>query len=573
MNIADAATSSDASSATALREIAALERRGELDQAAVRCHALLQRLPDNADAWFQLSGIEQRRNKSDAALEAIDRAIACNERSAPALCRRGSILRVTGRTEEAVESHRRALAVDPDYVEAHNNLGNCLRDLRRFAEAAEHYRQAVTLRPGYAPAHNNLGVTLRELDRDEDAIRSLFHALTLKPDYANAQLNLGMTLLKQQKYAEAEGLLRRAVAQSPQDGTAYLHLASALMQMGRADEAEPVLQRAIALVPDEAEAEFDLALVLLGRGRFKEGWKHYEARWRLPENLRKGGAKQFRPSIPSWSGEPLDGKAILVQAEQGLGDGIQFCRYLPLLAARGAKATLLIAPALVRLLSPIAAAAEVTSRVENRRSFDYRATLLGLPRVFGTDIDTIPRAEGPYLFAEPDRVAAWRQRIGPAGYKICICWQGTPNTRIDKGRSIPVGAFAPLARLPGVRLISVQKRHGLDQLEHLPEGMRVETLGADFDEGRDAFLDTAGVMANCDLVVTSDTSVAHLAGALDRPTWVALSTTADWRWLRDRRDSPWYRSMTLFRQRKAGDWSTVFAEMAASLGGVLGAKG
>ena len=557
--------------AEALESIRALERAGRLNAAWSRCRDVLRRDPHNGEAWFLLSGIEQQRKRNDAALEAIDRALACDEANAPAFCRRGSLLRVLNRAEEAIESHRRALALDPGYAEAHNNLGNCLRDLRRLEEAVEHYQQAVTLKPDYAQAHNNLGVTLRELGRDEEAVRSLFRALTLRPDYANAHLNLGMALLNQQKFAEADGLLRRAVAQAPQDGAAHLQLANALLQMDRADDAEPILQRAIALVPDHAEAEFALALVLLAQGRFAEGWRHYEARWRLPSGPNAPAAKQIRTSVKPWNGEPLDGKAILVQSEQGLGDAIQFSRYVPLLASRGARVTFLVQRSLVRLMAPLAAVAEVTARADHARAFNYRAALMGLPRIFGTDIGSIPRTEGPYLFAEPERVAAWRARIGNEGFKIAICWQGTPNVRIDRGRSIPVSAFLPLAAQPGVRLISVQKRHGLDQLQHLPAWMQVETL-QDFDEGPDAFLDTAAVMENCDLVVTSDTSVAHLAGALDRPTWAALSTTADWCWLRERRDSPWYRSVTLFRQRRSGDWSTVFADMAEALGGLLGAK-
>ncbi|HVZ01566.1 MAG TPA: tetratricopeptide repeat-containing glycosyltransferase family protein [Dongiaceae bacterium] len=556
----------------ALAAVRALERAGRLGAAAARCRALLQDDPGNGAAWFLLSGVEQRRKRPAAALEAIERAVECDAGSAPAWCRRGSILRSLQRLEEAAESQRRAIAVDPDYAEAHSNLGNCLYDLGRWAAAAEHYQRAVAINPGYVQAHNNLGVALGKLDQDVAALASFHRALVLKPDYAGAMLNLGEALLKQNQLAEAEAALRRAAALAPDSGEAHLQLAAALLRMERADAAEPSLQRAIALVPGHAEAEFDLALLLLSQGRFAEGWKHYEARWRLRENANNPTARQMRRSVTPWAGEPLDGKAILIQDEQGLGDTIQFCRYVPLLAERGAKVTFLATRSLVRLLSPIAAVAEVAARVEVDRPFDYRAALLGLPRIFGTGLDSVPRTEGPYLRAEPDRVDAWRARIGTGGFRIAVCWQGNPNVRVDRGRSIPLGAFAPLASLPGVRLISVQKRYGLEQLDHLPSGMRVETLGPDFDQGRDAFLDTAAVMASCDLVVTSDTSVAHLAGALDRPTWLGLSTTADWRWLRQRRDSPWYRSMTLFRQREAGDWSTVFAEMADSLGGILGAK-
>jgi tetratricopeptide (TPR) repeat protein len=559
--------------ADALDRVRTLERQGRLNAAAAGCRNVLQQDPGNVDAWFLLSGVEQRRNASAAALDAVERALASDPANAPALCRRGSILRALGRVEEAAESQRRAIVADPRYAEARNNLGNCLRDLKRPEEAIQQYQHAIALNPDYAQAHHNLGVTLQDLDREVEAIRSLWRAVVLKPDYASAMLNLGTALLRQDKLTEAEGVLRRAVDLKPDDGVAHLQLASALLQMNRSEDAEPSLRRAVGLLPDVVEAEFDLSLLLLAHGRFADGWKHYQSRWRLPENLANPATKQVRRSVPLWAGEPVDGKAILIQIEQGLGDAIQFSRYVPLLVQRGARVTMLCRGLVVRLLAPVAAVAEVLTRVERSRAFDYRAPLMDLPRIFGTELETIPRSDGPYLFAEPERVATWRERIGADGFKIAICWQGTPNTRIDKGRSIPLSAFAPLAALPGVRLISVQKNNGLDQLEHLPAGMRVETLGPDFDAGPDAFLDTAGVMENCDLVITSDTSVAHLAGALARPTWLALSTMADWRWLRHRQDSPWYPSMRLFRQRQAGDWSTVFAEMAESLGGLLAAQG
>jgi hypothetical protein len=297
----------------------------------------------------------------------------------------------------------------------------------------------------------------------------------------------------------------------------------------------------------------------------KHGWKHYEAR------LRVSDAVPARPKVAQWAGEPIEGKSILVQCEQGLGDTLQFCRYVPLLAARGARVTLLAPPALERLLRPIAAVATVKSKPRSNARFDYRSFLMSLPGLLGTELATIPQS-GAYLVPEPERVEHWRRVLGEDGFKIAICWQGNPEAKVDKGRSIPVAAFAPLAAIPGVRLISLQKRFGLDQLERLPGGMKVERLDA-LDEGEDAFVDSAAVIGNCDLVITSDTSIAHLAGALGAPAWVALSTGADWRWLRERGDSPWYPSLTLFHQRRPGNWSTVFAEMAKALQAKLAGQG
>jgi hypothetical protein len=249
--------------------------------------------------------------------------------------------------------------------------------------------------------------------------------------------------------------------------------------------------------------------------------------------------------------------------DHGFGDTIQFCRYLPLMAAAGVEPTFLCPPRLRRLLSSLTGIRLVAERSPGER-FDAQIAVSSLPRAFATRLETVP-ASVPYLAAEPERARRWAARIGAGGFKIGIVWQGNPNPEADTARSIPLAAFAPLAAIAGVRLISLQVGCGVEQLGDLPAGMRVETLGDDFDVGSDGFVDTAAAMGALDLVVTCDTSVAHLAGALARPTWVALKQVAEWRWLRDRDDSPWYPTMRLFRQAQRGVWSDVFAAMAAEL--------
>jgi hypothetical protein len=253
----------------------------------------------------------------------------------------------------------------------------------------------------------------------------------------------------------------------------------------------------------------------------------------------------------------------VVYSEQGMGDAIQFARFLPRLAASGAKVTFLCHPGLLRLFRTLAPEMEVTDLCGPHRRFDFQCALMSLPERFGVALGDLP-GNVPYLFAESALVAQWHTRIGDAGFKIGICWQGNPLGKIDKGRSIPLAKYQPLAAVPGVRLISLQKTHGLDQLANLPGGMVVETLGR-FDEDDDAFIDTAAIMQSLDLVITSDTSTAHLAGALGRPTWVAVKHMPDWRWMLERGDSPWYPSMRLFRQPAPGDWYSVFAAMAEAL--------
>jgi hypothetical protein len=265
-----------------------------------------------------------------------------------------------------------------------------------------------------------------------------------------------------------------------------------------------------------------------------------------------------------WRGERIDGRSIVVYSEQGMGDAIQFARFLPRLAATGAKVTFLCHPKLVRLFRPFAATMEVIGFCDAERRFDFQCALMSLPDRFGVSLGDLP-GNVPYLFAEGSLVEQWRSRLGDKGFRVGICWQGNPLGRIDRGRSIPLAKYRALGEVPGVRLISLQKTHGLDQLAYLPTGMRVEALGA-FDEGEDAFIDTAAVMQSLDLIITSDTASAHLAGALGCPTWVALKHIPDWRFMLERSDSPWYPSMRLFRQPAREDWDSVFAAMAGALG-------
>jgi hypothetical protein len=265
-----------------------------------------------------------------------------------------------------------------------------------------------------------------------------------------------------------------------------------------------------------------------------------------------------------WRGEPLEGRSLVVYSEQGLGDTIQFVRFLPELVRRGAQLTFLCHPNLMRLFKPLAAEFEMAGSLAADRRFDVQCALMSLPLRLNMPV---ARPEQSYLSPEADLAAQWRARIGTHGLKVGLCWQGNPKGRIDEGRSIPLQKYLPLASVPGVRLISLQRSHGLEQLEHLPAGMTVETLG-DFDTGGDAFIDTAAIMTTLDLVITSDTAIPHLAGALGVPAWVALKHVPDWRWMLERDDSPWYRSLKLFRQPKPGDWDSVVAAMADSLRGL-----
>jgi len=485
-------------------------------------HAALLK-PDLAEAHFNRANAAARLGRQQDALEGYDRTLVLKPGFAEAHHARANALEKLGRLSEALDGFSRAAALKPALAEAHNNKGNVLCRLGRHAEAVESYTRAVRARPGYALAWNNLGSALRHLGRLEEALESCDRAIALAPAIAAAHYNRGNVL--------------KALERLPESIESY--------------------DRAIALAPEFADAHKNRATTTLLMGDFERGWERYERR-------------NARVSIPPnsgsiWTGEEnLDGKSLLIWAEQGFGDTFQFCRYASLLADRGGRVTLAVQDPLVAILKCLEPAVAVTGLGNAPAGFDCCISLMSIPHALRTCSHNIPAAI-PYLRADPDRTRQWRDRIGTQGFKIGICWQGAAGGEVDIGRSFPVRHFETLTDIPGLRLISLQKNAGVEQLRELPAGMNVETFGDTLDPGPEAFVDTAAIMENLDLVITSDTAAAHLAGALGRPAWVALSRVPDWRWLLDRSDSPWYPTMRLFRQSRSGDWPEVFAAIKASL--------
>jgi tetratricopeptide (TPR) repeat protein len=481
-------------------------------------------------------------------------------RHAGALNGLGLLAYQAGRNDAAVELIGNAVRLSPEFAEAHSNFGAALSGLGRFDEAARAFATAIGLKPDYADAHYNLGTVLANLGRMDEAVSAYKTAIRLKPGYADAHANLGAVLEKLSRFEEAVAPLDTAIRLNPGNAGAYCNLGVVLTNLGRFDEALAALHAALRLKPDFAGAHHQEAIVRLLRGDLAAAWPKFEWRWHMGNNLLP--SRHF--AQPQWRGEDISGRAILLHAEQGLGDAIQFARYAPMLAARGARVILTAERRLLRLLSGLAGVEQLVAFGDRVPAFDVHCPLLSLPGAFGTTLETIP-VEIPYLRAEGDLVDKWQSRIGTADFKIGIAWQGNPNGPMDRGRSIPLACFAPLAEIPGVRLISLQKGPGLEQLNLLPAGMRVEILGDDFDSGPDAFIDAAAAMMSLDLIVTSDTSICHLAGALNRPVWVPLKTVPHWVFMLDRQDCPWYPSMRLFRQARRGDWDDVFRRIAAEL--------
>ena len=435
-----------------------------------------------------------------------------------------------------------------------------LQKAGKFSEALQSYDQAIALSPGNANAFNNRGNVLQALNRFEEALASYEAAIALKPDHANAFNNRGNALQALKRFDEARASFEKATALRPDDAEILRNQGVVLFELKRFEEALASYDKAIALRPNYAEALKNRGLLRLLLGRYDSGWPDYEWRWKAEDC-------QTQPppiAAPPWQGEEIAGRSIAVYVEQGFGDIIQFARYLPLLARRKAKVTLIVTEKLHRLLSTLEGELEITASIKAARTFDFQCALMSLPLHFGTTLSSIP-SQVPYLRAEPKLIESWTDRIASAGLQIGIVWQGNPIGRADWGRSFPLSELFPLARIAGVRLISLQKHHGLDQLRNIPQDVAIQILGEDFDAGSDAFVDSAALMARLDLVITPDTSVAHLAGALGCPVWIALKHLPDARWLLDREDSPWYPSARLFRQEREGDWTGVFSRMEREL--------
>jgi Flp pilus assembly protein TadD len=514
--------------------------------------------PEDAERHNTLGAALLGQGRAAEAEAAFRAAVRLRPDSPEAHNNLGSALGDQGRLAEAESAYRAALHLRPDYAEAHNNLGSALSWQNRLAEAEAEYREAVRLRPDFAAAHNYLGNVFRKQGRLAEAEAAYREAVRLRPDYAEAHSNLGVALRDLDHLTEAESACREAVRLRPDSAEARTNLGNALRDLGRLDEAEAAYREALRLRAGYAEAHNNLGMLLLSLGRFGEGWAEYDWRWQV-----RG---QSRPAFggPAWGGEPLSGGTLLLWAEQGLGDTLQFVRYAALVKERVGAIVLECPPALIPLLSHCAGIDRLVGRGAPLPPFDAHAPLAGLPRLVGTTAETIP-APVPYLAADPERARRWRAELaGLLGYKVGIAWQGNPNIPYDRRRSFPLAALEPLARLSGVHLVVLQKGHGREQLPAAADWPLTD-LAQRLDEEAGAFVDTAAVLAGLDLVVTCDSALAHLAGALGAACWVALPHAADWRWLLGREDSPWYPTLRLFRQSQPGDWGDVFARMAAAL--------
>ena len=498
--------------------------------------------------------------KPEDAIDAFQNALQLKPDFAEVYNNLGNVLRDTGQIEEALKKFNQALRIDPDLPGTYNNLGNAMRDRGEINAAINNFNKALQLKPDYAEAYYNLGNTLRDSGEIDAAIEKFNKALQLKPDYAEAFNNLGNTLRDQGQIDAALKKFNEALRIMPDYAEAYINLGNALRDQGLIKEALKKFEQAILLRPDYSEAHCNRSLALLLNGNYLEGWKEYE--WRL----QKAGWKTTYPQYyekPRWDGSPFIDKRLFIYDEQGLGDTLQFIRYLPMVKERGGTIIFETIKPLLGLLQDFPGIDELVEQSPDGKpgaEFDLYAPILSLPGIFETMIETIP-AEVPYIHADSGKVGYWGSRFKGSGFRAGIVWEGRVQTYEQRKRSCALESFALLAGIPGVQLIGLQKGEGSAQIKGMAKGIVVTNLGEEFVD----FTDTAGVIENLDLVISIDTAVAHLAGAMGKPVWVLLPFTPDWRWFLDREDSPWYPTMRLFRQKNPGSWDAVLQHVEEEL--------
>jgi Flp pilus assembly protein TadD len=468
--------------------------------------------------------------------------------------------RSTGDVPGAEALCRQVLSARPGHAEALHLLGVVLHTKGDLRGAIDALRQAVAADAGVALYHSNLGEMCRQAGRLDEAISEAGCALALEPRNIAILNNLGIAHYDRDEYEQASAHYRRAIELDPASPRAYSNLGNALLALAKPAEAVPLYRRAIAADPEYVDAHNNLAMTLLTTGDFDEGWREFEWRHRRP------GREHFRLPGPVWQGEAFPGRTLLVMAEEGHGDAIHFMRYLPAVARLGGKLIVMVHRPLLGLARRLVPEAEVLAIAPQRPSFDIWCPMMSLPRVFGTTLETVPAAV-PYLSVDPAVAARWRGRLaGSQGLKVGLVWSGAQGYLNNARRAITAERLAPLLDLEGVSWFSLQVGERAAELARLPPG--IVDLSAELTD----FTETAGALLALDLLISTDTSVPHLAGALARPVWVMLAFVPDWRWMLDRETSPWYPTMQLFRQRARGAWDDVVQRVRVDLQSVQGGR-
>ena len=546
----------------ALEDARGHHQAGRLAEAEALYRRVLDAQPGAAEVLSKLAAALAGQGKLDDAREALGRALDIDPDLVEAHNNLGTVQQIQGDLENAARSYGRALAIDQGHASSHVNLGHVLKRQGKLEDAIVSYRRALVIDPGFAEAHNGLGVSLLVQGKPVEAAVSFENALKINPQHAEAHNNLGNVLRNQGRLDEAVASIERSLALSPNLVEAHINLGNARKSQRRVDDAAEAYTRALAIDPANPEAHWNFAQVLLLMGRLLDGWAEYAWRTKCEEF----SAVNWNFSQPLWDGSDLGGGTVLLYAEQGFGDTIQFLRYLPMVADKGGGVILQCPPPLTRLFEAAPAAGGIKLVTEiGDTPFDLQAPLHALPGIFTTTLSTIP-ADVPYLLPPGPPPPALETSDG---FKVGLVWAGNPKHKNDANRSLGFDKFKPLLDMEGVDFYSLQVggRGGDIRDNQALGGLegKITDLGKDFGD----FADTAAVVGQLDLVITVDTSMAHLAGALGVPVWTLLPWVPDWRWLLDRDDSPWYPTMRLFRQPAAGGWDAVFGEVDQALGDLI----
>ena len=571
----------------------ALQSLKHLDDAVASYDKAIAFKPDYAEAYCNRGNALKELKQLDAAVASYDKAIAVVPDLAVAHANRGMALKELKQFDAAVESYDKAIAIVPDFVDAYYNRGNALRELKQLEAAVASYDTAVAIKLDHAAAYYNRGLTLEDLKRTDAAVASYDKAIATRPDFAEAYCNRGNALTDLKQLDAAVASYDKAIAIKPDFVDAYYNRGMALKELRQLDAAVASYDRAVAIKPDFAEAYCDRgnvlrdlkqldaavasydkaiaqefaeanwnkSLTLLLAGDFKNGWVSHEWRWKCASFTTP--RRNFRQ--PLWLGkESIAGKTILLHSEQGLGDTIQFCRYVKLVSDLGARVVLEVDKSLASLLEELAGVSELIVRGDALPFFDYHCPLLSLPLAFKTELSTIP-CSAKYISTDALKMTHWKNKLDvKTKPRVGLAWSGSTWHKNDHNRSIFLSEL--MHRLPsGFQYVSLQKEtRQIDKLT-LESNPHIIRFGGELND----FTDTAALCELMDVVISVDTSVAHLAGALGTPTWILLPFIPDWRWLLDRDDSPWYTSVKLYRQPTIGDWNSVFAKVGSDLAGVV----
>lgn len=538
-----------------------LWQQGDLPQAESLLHKALH-LREDINFLASLAQLLHETNRLSEAEMTYRRVLALDPNFVSVLCNLGSLLKQTGHQAEAEQFYRHAIDLQPHLTEVHFNLSNLLQDTQRFQEAEGSLRVVLDLMPNHAGAHCNLG-NLFKLRKSYAAAETEYRtAIELRPDFAEAFFNFGGLLQETGRLDEAESALRKSVALKPGYVDAHYNLGKLLKETQRLSEAEAEYRFVLAIDPQHADAQWNLGLLLLLLGRYEEGWPFYEARY--SEKRTDCVARIPKLPCPQWQGESLADKSLLIWPEQGFGDYIQFSRYARILKAQGvSRLTMVCAPPLKPLLETLESVDAVVTTSESIPRHDFWSFPMSLPLHLGTTRGNLPDII-PYLSVRAKRTEHWRPQIPADGFNVGLVWRGNPGHANDAQRSLPdLKILAPLWHIAGTRFISLQMGCSQDLEEITAAGLPIVSLGPEIQD----FADTAAIITQLDLLISVDTAAAHLAGALGKPCWLLLPTpNADWRWLVDRQDSPWYPGvMRLFRQTEPQDWLGVVKELELSL--------